>query len=267
MIKRKMRLEMPDIIDRHTGKIAYVIGNGPSAGPIIEKLMKSRTSKELSQHEEIVICCNDIDIHLKNIGKSLLSLKPNYWTLANPAMTVENLYSRLNEMKEYGGCLLNGDSVMYSGSVDLTDISDEILEVDFLGYDQRHFEGKTCPDAAPCCIKNMKNIIKGRKTIQETLQEYTGHSIRYGSGSTVAVHMLAFAVIMGCKTIYVSGVDLDYNLGYLDRITVNHDRFNIWPDIPIDFSIIGDSAVKVGTKIINLSQTSILSNIFKTETL
>lgn len=258
-----MRLEMPDIINRHTGKIAYVVGNGPSAKSTIEHLITSK--RNYDENREVVLCCNDIDILLENIGFTLDDLRPNYWVLANPGMTVENYYNRFNAMKTYGGCLLNGDSVVYSTSTNLIDVSDEILEVNFLGYDQRHFEGKTCPDVAPCCIKNMNNIIKGRKTIQETLQEYTGHSMRYGSGSTVAVHMLAFAVIMGCKTIYISGVDLDYNLGYLDRITVNHDRFDIWPDIPVDFSIIGDSAVKVGTKIINLSQTSILRNIFETK--
>lgn len=254
---------MKDVIDRHLGKTAFIVGNGPSARSSIESLIEKRRTR--LEEEEIVFCCNDIDALLKNSGFSLQELRPDYWVLANPAMTVENSYNRINEMKSYGGCLLNGDSVLYSSSSDLIDISEDLLEVEFLGYDQRHFDGKACPVIAPCCIKNMNKIMTGRKTIQETLQDYTDHTSHYGGGSTVAVHMLAFSIIMGCRKIYLTGVDLDYSLGYFDKETSNHDRFDIWPDIPTDFLTIRDSANRIGVEIINLSQVSILRNIFRTE--
>lgn len=246
---------MSDLINKHVGKTAHVIGNGPSAKDTIKNLVnKSR--------DEIVICCNDIDIHLSNIGLSIHDLKPDYWVLANPAMTVENSYHRINAMSSYGGCLLNGDSVLYSHSQDIVDISDQLLEIDFLGYDQRHFNGKTCPDIAPCCIKNMHKIMQGRQTIQEVLQSYTKHDCHYGGGSTVAVHMLAFAIVMGCSKIYLSGVDLDYKLGYFDnKKSMNNDSFDRCPDIAIDFSIIKDSARRIKVEILNLSPTSPLNDI------
>ena len=57
-----------------------------------------------------------------------------------------------------------------------------------------------------CC----KNIINNRLTIQEELMKYTKSEIHYSSANTVAMHMLAFSILLGCKTIYLFGLDLNY---------------------------------------------------------
>ena len=46
------------------------------------------------------------------------------------------------------------------------------------------------------------------------MQALCGHEQHYSTGDTVAMHAIAFAIIMGCNPIYVSGLDLDYNKGY-----------------------------------------------------
>jgi hypothetical protein len=39
-------------------------------------------------------------------------------------------------------------------------------------------------------------------------------NIHYSSGSSIALHMIALALLMDCNPIYVTGVKLDYRVRY-----------------------------------------------------
>jgi hypothetical protein len=106
--------------------------------------------------------------------------------------------------------------------------------------------------------------------LQEELQKFTGHDKKYSTGDTVAVHMLALSILLGCKKIYITGVDLDYKKGYFGSyrqptLVTEFDPF--LDNILKDFHIINESAKRLGVEIINLSQSSHLSKVLKTETL
>jgi len=108
-----------------------------------------------------------------------------------------------------------------------------------------------------CCHR----IDSSRKTLQEELQEYTGFDKHYGTGCTVAVFALSFAILMGCNPIYLAGVDLDYTTGYAKN-NQNSERFIppgavghwkvIGNHVLNDFNIVNASAKKKGVKIVNL---------------
>jgi hypothetical protein len=101
-------------------------------------------------------------------------------------------------------------------------------------------------------------------TIQEELQKYTKTNLKYGTGSTVALHMLAFSILMGCKTIYIFGVDLDYSKGYASGNIVNYDSFTPYiNEILNDFKIINEMANNLGVKIYTTSMESPLTTIFE----
>jgi hypothetical protein len=113
-----------------------------------------------------------------------------------------------------------------------------------------------------CC----NQIIPGRLTIQEKLQEITGYSEHYSTGDSATLHMISFAIIMGCNPIYVAGMDLDYALGYaadndeLKRLYkfVQHNtdwqttQFNMRNDL----KVINESAKVRDIKIINLAKNA-----------
>ena len=61
-----------------------------------------------------------------------------------------------------------------------------------------------------CC--NIRT--KESPTLQEYVQQITGHEQHMGPGQTVGLFCVAFAIIMGCNPIYVIGLDLDYEAGY-----------------------------------------------------
>ncbi len=112
-----------------------------------------------------------------------------------------------------------------------------------------------------CCHR----ILSDRPTIQETLQELSGHSQHFSTGHTVAYFAITAAILMGCSPIYVAGMDLDYSTGgpYATN-TVDAKRhfppgtyghFKLFrKHIETDLKIINESAQRRGIKIVNLNK-------------
>ena len=101
-----------------------------------------------------------------------------------------------------------------------------------------------------------------RLTIQEQLQEISGFESHYSTGDTVVLHAIAFAIIMGCNPIYVSGMDLNYSKGYADSNVeapngmswrFNDDWKSMRKNLLNDLHILNESAKKKNIKIFNLS--------------
>ena len=108
-----------------------------------------------------------------------------------------------------------------------------------------------------CC----KDIEEGEPTIQEHLQSLTKCKKHYSTGDTVALHAIAFAILMGCNPIYISGMDLDYSRGYAnDKKSIPMGHFSMWQEnsenLLSDMNILLDSANNIGTQIINLNKDS-----------
>jgi len=76
-----------------------------------------------------------------------------------------------------------------------------------LSYDQRHFDGRPCVTGKKNCCKLLE-LYPGRLTLQEFIQNKYGMKTHYSTGSTVAIHALAFAMILGCNPIYLQGIEL-----------------------------------------------------------
>jgi hypothetical protein len=253
-----MQINFSDILDIHKNKTAIIMANGPSTKPFLPHFQKVSKQKD----KYVTFVCNEIDEMLENVGLKLVKdIDPDYWVISSTVLTVASRYNNFNLLQQNGGKLL------YANSTDLTKNVDELLKIDYLSYDQRHFDNKHCPVPPELgCCEFCKDLIPSRLTIQEELQKYTGYDKHYGTASTVALHMLAFAILMGCKKIYLSGIDLNYNLGYFDRKTQNPDTFKLWlGEILEDFRLIKNSAELKNVEIINLSKISPLKDIFITK--
>ena len=231
-----MKLYFNNIINRELNKNAIVMGTGASLTKHLECIYKNI----VPNNNWITIGCNDIDKYT--------NINPTYWMFANSEATIAAFCNRLNNSKS---------TIVYADSVDLTprDAVDKILTVDYLPYDQRHFSGNKCSPESSCC----KHIIDGRLTIQEELQKYTGHNCYYTKAGTVAVHMLALAVLLGCKNIYITGVDLDYTKGYVNNQDQKIAKTLISNS---DGPIQNKKRILTATNIIYKSITGLNSNIF-----
>ena len=75
---------------------------------------------------------------------------------------------------------------------------------------------------------------------------------------------IAFAVLMGCNPVYISGLDLDYSAGYAESETqyqinapnVGHWKYIYRQFLLDDMRILKESAENLGIKIINLNKNS-----------
>lgn len=243
-----MKLEFKDVINKESGKTAIAIGMGPSLGKHIEQINK------LSQNKAyVIISCNDVD--------KFTSINPHYWVWANSEDNIKKTYQRLNSKTAI---------VVYADSVDLTPRNKvaSLLSVDYLPYDQRHTQNNHRCGGGKCC----DFAIPGRLTIQEELKKYTNYNKLYGAGNTVALHMLSLGVLLGCKNIFVTGVDLDYSKGYVHghnaaQARAAHGRSESFTrnlsTILSDVEVIRDSAKNIGADIFCLDDGLPISTILK----
>jgi len=226
-----VKLEFSDVRDRHRGHPAVCIGHGPSLNPFIDRL------QELDSNGYILVGCNE--------WYHIYDSAPRYWCIAN---NVQRIDTDLHVMNKHA----DKTTVVYADSVDWTDrkwVSDNLL-CDYLPYDQWHFGGQSCGN--PAC--HHPHLIPTRLTIQEELQAYCGATVHYGGGSSVMVHCMALAVMLGCNPIHVIGVDLDYHKGYarnrgnliskVDIRELSHYRQSIIDD----FKSIVQQATMIGTR-------------------
>lgn len=182
----KFRNSISNIIDLHKNAPAFITGHGGSLNNFKDKI------PEFQKSGGIRFDCNDWFLFLDH--------KPSYWVMASTIDTVKNHVGWINRVNV---------PVLYADSVDLTDKLwiNKSVHAPYLPYDQRHHNCSPCGSISgnQCC----QNIIPGRLTIQEELKKLSGHNNLYG-GETVAAHMIAFALLMGCNPIYVIGLDGSY---------------------------------------------------------
>lgn len=114
-----------------------------------------------------------------------------------------------------------------------------------------------------CCHK----ISENQQTIQEILQQHSGYHKHLGPGVTVGTFAIILATLMGCNPIYVSGLDLDYSLGYAKALPegqvqrVNPSAIGHWKHVYTksiinDLTILKESAELLGIEIVNLNHNS-----------
>ena len=257
-----MKLSLHDIDDKEKGKIGLLIAHGPSLEKDIQRIFELSLQKEKFS----TFTTGEAKI-LENMG---FNFQLDYWTIANTDFTVAKNYSDINKYEKV--------KFLYAEAVDKSPNPESVLKVDFIPYDQRHFSEQNCvknwkPGDSNysssgyyyCCANKPEDFFVGKQTLQEYVQTKCSFDKHYSTASTSALHMLATAIITGCKEIYLFGVDLDYSIGYADGKTTNNDSFSPYiKEIIDDFKILNDSAKNIGIKIYNMSFSSPLASIFDT---
>lgn len=253
MIKNK--LDISNLFNRESGKICHVVGHGPSLSENLENLSRL-------DNNHIIISVNDVD--------KFTNLIPDYWLTANPEYSIDFISSRVNQFPN--------TKFIYSDIIDLTpyETVESILKVEYFTFDFLHFNAKANPFFVkgiefgcekawiPCCTR-----IQNRLTIQELLMKVSGYDNHYTTGDTCILHAVAISLILGCKTINLYGVDLDYSKGYVNGHMTNEggathgDSFDFWMSrLQSDFFIINESAKILGAKVNYFGKSDALKNIF-----
>jgi len=273
-----MKVGFGDILDAHKDVPAVVCCHGPSLNKDKEKIIEAQEKGNIIRFSV-------------NNWYDFFDKPPNYWIISN----TEPKYHIFNDYKRMNNC---GASVFYSIEGDPTteEFIEKHLECDYFPYDQRHFKNHDCIKILKsfkehgqtnknlnfkeygnnetmwypprvggqygwagfdlygrCCSKKLN------PTIQEFLQKISNCKQHYSTADTVAFHVIAFAIIMGCNPIYISGLDLDYSLGYAEKdAEINMNHYTMWKEnnknLINDMQILNKSAEKRNINIINLKK-------------
>lgn len=299
-----MKINLEDIIGKHKGEICIVALHGPSLNDhreIIEQLQKENKAKRISVNEWFDWFHEKPDYWVVSNGeftiKASISNDP-LWTQRGYPHDIFNkyniplLYNRTADLTELEFVEKNlkydylpYDTRHFKGHTCreiLSNFKDHYIEnknLNFLDYGNNSQIWQK-PDVENFLdwYKNIHGRIGGgfdihnkccagrlNTTIQETLQKISGHKQHMGPGHTVGILAINFALLMGFTKVYVSGLDLDYSLGYgLPLNNIRHDVVNPgnlghWKTtyrkfLQNDMRILNESAELLGTKIINLNK-------------
>ena len=273
-----MKLSLQDITDKHKNVPAVVTAHGPSLNLCKGKIAEAHRNGEILRFSV-------------NNWWDYFTQSPDYWILSSTEFTIERLLSKIN---------VHNTPTFYSDDGDFTpkNFIEKNIKADWLVYDQRHWQGKTCLQIIKefkghyeknknfdftnfgnnkamwqpprhkghfgHCISNTRCCDENnppRTTLQEYLRDLSNCEQHYSTGDSVTIHAIAFAIIMGCSPIYVSGLDLDYNKGYAneDKVDWKHKANSPNAFTPVrtnflnDLNVLSESAKLRGLEIINLN--------------
>ena len=263
--------------NKDKGKKCLILGGAPSIHSI-----------DYRNFDGIIISMGDVPMRLQN------QCSVDYWINANSVFPIPDVdYEVINKFKNT--TLLFAHTILRK--LDYSVIKSK-LKVTWFEYDQRHFGSQPCNnqidsrfylnEKQECC-----DCI-GPITIQEFLQEKYNTIEHYSTASTVAIHALSLAIILGCKTIYIGGVEIpidekDYNYYGSDSIIdMFKDEYGRWkiskfklktffsmifnikikstfyqdmPEILKDFEYLNNLCRRNDINLFNLSETSNLKKI------
>ena len=272
------------LLNKESGKKCLILGGAPSIDDI-----------QFEKFDGILISMGDMPERIKERRQI------DYWVAANTIFPrPDKHYDLLNKFK--GTTLIFSNSALNSTvSLNYQKINQH-LKIPWFEYDQRHFNGLDCNKQ----IDNQINLdleeplnccqYKKEITIQEYLRNLYNLDSHYSAGSTVALHSLALAIILGCKEIYLGGIELpkyekDYTyygstsifkliyLFFLEflkcerRIPLKNvlsvifklrTKSTFYPDLPEllkDFEYLSNLCNSNGIKLFNLSPKSSLKKI------
>lgn len=178
------------LINSHIGESAVILGSAPTLALVDDHSV------------QVGIFVGDSMMRTK--------LRPpiRYYVRANTVYPNLTRKTHVSDLNKLDATWVIAETVMES-SIPVRKLLTEISRSDRQSFvfDQRHFGGSSCAVLAECCrVLELNPDIN--LTIQEILASYSESNKIYSSGSTVSLHALALAVIMGCKEIHVAGVEI-----------------------------------------------------------
>lgn len=178
------------LIDAHIGESALILGSAPTLG---------------------LVDGHSVQVGLF-VGDSMLRtrMRPptRYYVRANSVYPNLTRNTNVSDLNKLDATWVIAETVMESPTP-VRQLLQDVPPADkeSFVFDQRHFGGSSCSVLAECC--RVLDMGPGTNlTIQELLASYSESNNLYSSGSTVALHALALAVIMGCKEIHIAGVEI-----------------------------------------------------------
>jgi hypothetical protein len=206
-----MEINFTDIINKHLNKPCLIVGPGPTMANFPYDKFKG-----------VIISVSDSAIR----GKDLFT--PNYWVSSNSHFPVPEIDLHLEIINSFSNTtFLFAQTELYGLLWDKSqNYLNKNLKINWLMYDERHFNGYKCVPNKKCCslISNREGFF----TIQELVSKIYKHVQVAKQGGTVFEYAFCLSLILGCNPTYIQGIDIPgedkkkldikNNLGFLDNL-------------------------------------------------
>lgn len=186
-----METNLSSLINKNYDKPCLIIGPGPT--------MSEFPYKEFNGS---IISIGDSAIR----GKDLFT--PDFWICSNSHFPVPEIDYHLKIINNFKDTtFLFAETELYGLLWNKSqEFLNKNLKVDWILFDERHFQGKNCYPKKKCCdLIASKN---GVYTIQELVSKLYSNNKIAKRGGSVFEYALCLSLILGCNPIYIQGVDL-----------------------------------------------------------
>lgn len=132
----------------------------------------------------------------------------DFWVVANTIYPLPWVKKHRRHIMRSGSHLLISTMVVNNNDISWNSVNKSLVNLSKLTvFDSKHFNNTACSPENNCC-KLYKTFVNDL-SIQEMLSLKIGkQGNAYSTGSTVALHGLALAILLNCNPIYIMGVDL-----------------------------------------------------------
>jgi hypothetical protein len=188
-----MEILLEELFDKHKNKPCVVFGGS-----------QTMMDFDYQKFNGIIISVGSSILRVEN------KFKVNYIVSSNNEFPVPEIPFHLNFLNKFkkNTTWVMSDTACYNKLFkEDKHIWKKKLKINYVKYDDRHFNQKPCNPKKPCC--EYINLYKQRKTLYETLySKYEQKNpIKY-TGTTVAEAGLCLAIILGCNPIFMQGIDI-----------------------------------------------------------
>jgi len=210
--------------DKEKGKSCLIIGGANNFNEFPIKNFKG-----------VIITVGDVILRGKKIFHS------NYWLASNEFFPIPEVKSHLNLINSFKKTyFIFSDTNSYGNyRFKSENFLKKKLKINWFAWDHIHLNKKKCKIKKNCCDlidsqdRSIKDYLKKKFKLSQTLS--------YPAG-TIAIEAIAFAMILGCKKIFFTGIELPLKKKdhldnyYKDNTKIQKQCDNLFHDAFIEYS-------------------------------
>ena len=198
-------IQLEELINLHTEKTCIIFGSAP-----LSKNDQETINTLIKSKKPDLIGIGDTPLRHAD------ELQFKYWISSNTdlvnvqdqrqASLLNNYFPRIHLI--YSPSVLNSKE---KNGIFNPDWIEKNLTINWTPFDQRHFGFRKCIESNGnhCChVIDYFKENSSTATIQEMLQNHTGEKKHYTQGDTCFMHALAFSILAGYQSIYITGVSI-----------------------------------------------------------
>ena len=186
-----MKISLDEIFNVHKGEPCLILGSGDSLNNLKYENFSGK-----------IIALGSTILRLKKLEKI------SYFVSANNHFPIPEIRFHLDFLNGLTNTTwLMSDTAAYNDIWKKNDsFLDKNVKINWLSFDDRHFNNKVCSPVKPCC--NIAIANKNSLTLQEYFFKKMLNTNDFIKPVSVAEFGIMFAILFGCNPIYIAGIDM-----------------------------------------------------------